>query len=219
MINSQEYQAPNSDISKGMRDINNAIVDSGYRFGTQVYRFSLTQKGSVTPKVIDLATNSNGLSVDVAGATVSASFSTDTPTTIAAFVTALNSNANVSTAKLVGSSVIEISIIENKEVVVDSPAVTGATVNVIPFVELVSDLRIVPAVVTISNEPEILRKDEGSPAGTDYFGYAQLGTSNASPLWRIKKVVTSGTVTEVTYADGNKLFDNVWNDRASLSYS
>ena len=219
MINSQEYQAPNSDNSKGMRNINNAIVDSGYRFGTQVYRFSLRQKVSVTPDVVDLATNSNGLSVYVAGATVSVSFSTDTPTTIAAFVTALNSNANISTAKLVGSSMIEIYIIENKEVVVNLPSVTGSTVEVIPFVELVSDLRIVPALVTIPSEPEFLRKDEGSTAGTDYIGYAQLGTSNASPLWRIKKVVTSGTVTEVTYADGNKLFDNVWNDRASLSYS
>ena len=76
MINSQEYQAPNSDNSKGMRNINNAIVDSGYRFGTQVYRFSLRQKVSVTPDVVDLATNSNGLSVYVAGATVSVSFST-----------------------------------------------------------------------------------------------------------------------------------------------
>lgn len=221
MINSQEYQAPNSDISKGMRDINNAIVDSGYRFGTQVYKFILSQKGSVYPNSVDLATNSNGLSVDVAGVSVAVVFNTDTETTISDFITALIANANITNAKLLGvnGNVIEISVVENKEVLIDSPSVTGATVEVIPTVELVADLRIVPAVVTINNEPEALRIDTGSPAGTNYYGYAELGTANSDALWRIKKVVTTGTVTEVTYADGNKLFDNVWDDRATLSYS
>jgi hypothetical protein len=53
-----------------------------------------------------------------------------------------------------------------------------------------------------------------------YVGTADAGTSTAAPLWRIKRVTTdaSGNVTE-EYADGNPAFDNVWQDRATLSYS
>ena len=40
-------------------------------------------------------------------------------------------------------------------------------------------------------------------------------TSN--PVWRIKRISTSSGVI-VEWADGNVNFDNVWDDRASLSY-
>jgi hypothetical protein len=54
----------------------------------------------------------------------------------------------------------------------------------------------------------------------EYVGQADPGTSQASALWRIKKLVySSGNVAQVLLADGNDSFDNVWNDRASLSYS
>lgn len=51
-----------------------------------------------------------------------------------------------------------------------------------------------------------------------YIGQAKPGTATSSALWRIKKIdTTSGTV--ITFADGDDLFDNVWDNRASLSYS
>lgn len=52
-----------------------------------------------------------------------------------------------------------------------------------------------------------------------YKGEAEAGTSLASPLWRIRKIVLSadGDVAE-TWADGNTEFDNVWANRASLTY-
>ena len=56
MIQSKQYQAPKSDDASGMRDINNAIVDSGYRFGQQVYQLILRQEGNATPNNIDLDT-------------------------------------------------------------------------------------------------------------------------------------------------------------------
>lgn len=52
-----------------------------------------------------------------------------------------------------------------------------------------------------------------------YIGYAEPGTAQSSALWRIKKMVTTGDDLEIVFADGNANFDNVWNDRASLSYS
>lgn len=53
-----------------------------------------------------------------------------------------------------------------------------------------------------------------------YKGEAIAGSSLAVAVWRIRKIVISpdGDVAE-TWADGNSEFDNVWNDRYSLSYS
>lgn len=55
---------------------------------------------------------------------------------------------------------------------------------------------------------------------TAYLGEANPGTATSASSWRIKKLVSdvSGDLT-VTYADGNSNFDNIWDDRISLSYS
>jgi hypothetical protein len=63
-----------------------------------------------------------------------------------------------------------------------------------------------------------LRIDEVS-ASVTYIGEAAFGSSEASAVWRIFKLSVSGTVTSMTWADGNDEFDNIWNNRASLSYS
>ena len=60
--------------------------------------------------------------------------------------------------------------------------------------------------------------DEAS-ASVTYLGKADPGTGAASALWQIQRITTSGTVTTIEFADGNSDFDNVWNNRASLSYS
>ena len=58
---------------------------------------------------------------------------------------------------------------------------------------------------------------------TTYMGYCGLGSSAAtsSAIWKIKRIVedTSTGSISITYADGNRAYDNVWADRASLSYS
>ena len=62
-----------------------------------------------------------------------------------------------------------------------------------------------------------LRLDEAS-ATVSYIGEATTGSATSSAVWRIKKMdTTTGTV--ITWADGNDNFDNVWDNRASLSYS
>jgi len=60
--------------------------------------------------------------------------------------------------------------------------------------------------------------DEASSAVT-YVGESLTGTSASSALWRIKRLTQSGTVLLVEWADGDGLFDNIWDDRATLSYS
>ncbi|MBL0320556.1 MAG: hypothetical protein IPP74_14870 [Alphaproteobacteria bacterium] len=57
--------------------------------------------------------------------------------------------------------------------------------------------------------------DSGAPV--TYVGSALPGSSTADAVWQIKKLdETTGLVT--TFADGDSNFDNVWDDRASLTY-
>jgi hypothetical protein len=66
-----------------------------------------------------------------------------------------------------------------------------------------------------------LRYDQDAdPPTVAYLGQAQPGTSTAAALWRIQKLSfgVDGDVTAL-WADGNANFDNVWDNRASLTYT
>jgi hypothetical protein len=53
-----------------------------------------------------------------------------------------------------------------------------------------------------------------------YVGEAAPGSANSAAVWRIKRLdETVANDLTILWADGNSSFDNVWNDRASLSYS
>ena len=60
--------------------------------------------------------------------------------------------------------------------------------------------------------------DEFSDTVT-YIGKAAPGASTSSSVWLIKKITESGSVTTVAFADGDSNFNNVWDNRTSLSYS
>lgn len=53
-----------------------------------------------------------------------------------------------------------------------------------------------------------------------YSGVAPVGSVNADPVWKISRTTlgNDGDVT-VEWADGNSLYDNVWNDHLTLSYT
>ena len=54
----------------------------------------------------------------------------------------------------------------------------------------------------------------------EYLGFAVPGSSAAAAVWLIKKLTYSGTnVTDIQFANGSLAFDQVWDDRESLSYS
>jgi len=55
--------------------------------------------------------------------------------------------------------------------------------------------------------------------GTTYIGEADAGSSESDPVWRIKQIVETGPDVKITWADGDTNFDNIWDNRASLSYS
>ena len=51
-----------------------------------------------------------------------------------------------------------------------------------------------------------------------YIGKAEVGESKALNVWQVF-VVDTANGAEITYADGNAEFDNIWDDRVGLSYS
>ena len=59
--------------------------------------------------------------------------------------------------------------------------------------------------------------DVGS--GITYLGEAEPGAVTSNSVWRIKKIVETGPDVAITWADGDDLFDNIWDNRLSLSYS
>lgn len=62
-----------------------------------------------------------------------------------------------------------------------------------------------------------LRVDDDG-AGTLYVGEAEIGSDDTDPAWRIKKLVTSGTITAL-YWPGSATFTYRWDQRATLTYS
>lgn len=54
-----------------------------------------------------------------------------------------------------------------------------------------------------------------------YAGEALPGSAASSPVWAIKKLIydSEGQLVETLWANGNSERINIWNNRASLSYS
>ncbi len=64
-----------------------------------------------------------------------------------------------------------------------------------------------------------------SPSITDqnnpnlvYKGYALPGTRSGDPLWAIERVTYADGIVISTWAGGNRNFDKVWDNRATLSF-
>lgn len=65
-----------------------------------------------------------------------------------------------------------------------------------------------------------VRTDSATTANVTYVGKAAIGSATSSAVWQVQKVDETTTNTAIiTWADGNSNFDNIWDNRASLSYS
>lgn len=51
-----------------------------------------------------------------------------------------------------------------------------------------------------------------------YLGWADAGTLESDPKWKIRRIRRIGTVWDLKYANGNEFYRNVWNDRLTLTY-
>ena len=74
-------------------------------------------------------------------------------------------------------------------------------------------------VTNLSGTDQAVKVDAASSTVT-YVGKASVGAVAGAASWKIFRMTsdTDGDLV-IEYADGNANFDNVWNDRASLTYS
>lgn len=73
----------------------------------------------------------------------------------------------------------------------------------------------------LSQVAQTIRTDtDGATPETIYRGFALPGTLTNAPSWRMQRITiqADGDVS-IVFADGNDNYDNIWDNRASLSYS
>jgi hypothetical protein len=63
--------------------------------------------------------------------------------------------------------------------------------------------------------------DYGAEGLVVYMGEAAPGTAKATSGWRIYKLIydSEDNVTDILWANGDDVFDKVWDDRANYAYS
>ena len=64
---------------------------------------------------------------------------------------------------------------------------------------------------------KIITDDAGG--GITYAGHADRGSATSDPVWQIIRYSEVGNITTKEFADGDMAFDNIWDNRAALSYS
>ncbi len=72
--------------------------------------------------------------------------------------------------------------------------------------------------ITVFTGDEAKKIDDTSTNKITYVGAAVVGANGASSVWKIFRInETSGF--SIEYADGNSNYDNIWNNRTSLTYT
>lgn len=62
------------------------------------------------------------------------------------------------------------------------------------------------------------RLDDFTTTNVTYVGKAPIGSAVGSAVWQIQKIdETTGMV--ITWADGDSSFNNIWDNRAGLTYA
>lgn len=73
-----------------------------------------------------------------------------------------------------------------------------------------------PQLVKVLENANKLRVDKVSTTLT-YFGQSTFGAGTSEPKWFISRITKSGTLTSVDLA--SEAFDQIWDDRLSLTYN
>jgi hypothetical protein len=61
--------------------------------------------------------------------------------------------------------------------------------------------------------------DKTTTTDITYIGKAAIGTATSSALWQLSRLNKTSSITQVGWADSDEDFDNIWDNRVSLSYS
>jgi hypothetical protein len=110
--------------------------------------------------------------------------------------------------------------VEGTVLIDDTTPVDVAVTGTVPVSGPLTDTQLRATAVPVADQPALVVELIDQASGTiTYFGQAAPGTATSAASWRIQRMSVSGTVTTFQYADGNLNFDNVWDNRAALTYS
>lgn len=70
-----------------------------------------------------------------------------------------------------------------------------------------------------SSEPDVTFLIDEASGNLTYLGRAKVGSNTSDPVWQIKRIIKEGTVNSIQFADGDRNFDNVWDNRGGLTYT
>ncbi len=73
--------------------------------------------------------------------------------------------------------------------------------------------------ISIAPEPKYIVEIDDAGGGVTYIGEAAPTSAHGDAAWRIQKLTETAGDMSLRWADGNEDFDNVWTNRAGLSYS
>lgn len=85
--------------------------------------------------------------------------------------------------------------------------------------EMATDLRVDGLYRQIYTTEQLKTLVDDAGGGVMYVGDTEPGTLTSVAEWRIKRITEVGTDLSVEWADSDIEFDNVWDDRAILTYS
>lgn len=113
--------------------------------------------------------------------------------------------------------------IKNEEEVVIGAATTEfetpKKASVYDLVLAIKDIIYILVAIIPGDDDGLTTKIDEVSGNITYIGKALIASVGADAVWQMQKLEKVGKVTSVLFADGDDLFDNVWNDRAILIYS
>lgn len=78
---------------------------------------------------------------------------------------------------------------------------------------IISTTTQIPQLVTLIDEAQSV------PTNITYVGKAKLGTATATAGWQIFRIERSSTITAIQFANGSTRYNQVWDNRSSLTYT
>ena len=73
-------------------------------------------------------------------------------------------------------------------------------------------------VTVVKNIEKIVYDDDKTANNKEYFGWAKPNTATSAATWKIMRITYTGNDFVLDWSDGNQLYDNIWDNRASLTY-
>ena len=70
-----------------------------------------------------------------------------------------------------------------------------------------------------TGKPDLRQEVDTTDGSVIYMGWADMEATTDQAVWKIKRVTISGSSITTEWADGDTDYNNIFDNRASLSYS